>query len=275
MCGLKPLVLAGGLVVGFSGAALAADLLPPPPPLAPPVPIEVVSGWYLRGDIGFSNQDVDKLDNALYGNGLVQNLNKGFDSAPFAGVGIGYKFNNWVRTDLTTEYRGKASFTGLDRYADSFLPTGWGTDSYTATKSEWTTLANVYFDLGTWNGITPFVGAGIGMSRNTISDFTDTNVVTAALAYGREHSQWEFAWALYAGLAYQVTPNFTVELAYRYLDLGEAQSGDLIGYNGANSSYNPMKFKDLTSQDVKIGLRWLLGPTTAAAEPYPPLVRSY
>jgi hypothetical protein len=31
-----------------------------------PPPVEDFGGWYLRGDIGFSNQQVKKLDNALY-----------------------------------------------------------------------------------------------------------------------------------------------------------------------------------------------------------------
>ena len=47
------------------------------------------------------------------------------------------------------------------------------------------------------------------------------------LAFGDNASKWNFAWALHAGLAYKVTPNFTVELAYRYLDLGDGMTGDL------------------------------------------------
>jgi hypothetical protein len=36
------------------------------PPMYVPPPVEDFGGWYLRGDIGFSNQQVKKLDNALY-----------------------------------------------------------------------------------------------------------------------------------------------------------------------------------------------------------------
>ena len=56
--------LAGFLAVAASTmTARAADLLPP---LPAPEPFEVASvggGWYLRGDIGFSNQNVDRLEN--------------------------------------------------------------------------------------------------------------------------------------------------------------------------------------------------------------------
>jgi hypothetical protein len=48
----------------------------------------------------------------------------------------------------------------------------------------------------------------------------------------------------------------TLEAAYRYMDLGNAHSGDLIAYDGTNAVYNPMEFRHLTSQDLKIGFRW-------------------
>ncbi len=104
--------------------------------------------------------------------------------------------------------------------------------------------------------MTPFVGGGIGASLNTIKGFTDVNTPTGGVAYGADHSQWNFAWQLTAGLAYQATPNLTVEAAYRYIDLGAASSGDLVTYQGANGTFNPMEFRHLTSQDFKVGLRY-------------------
>ena len=79
------------------------------------------------------------------------------------------RFNDWFRVDVTGEYRGKTAFRGLDIYPG-------GTNDYYGTKSEWLFLANAYIDLGTWWCITPFVGAGIGYSRNTMDNFRDVNV---------------------------------------------------------------------------------------------------
>src|SRR5262249_47421606 len=143
---------------------------------------------------------------------------------------------------------------------------------YTATKSEWVGLGNVYIDLGTWWHITPFIGAGAGFARNTIDNFRDINTPMGGVAYGASASKWNFAWAAHAGLAYQVTPTFAVELAYRYIDLGNAESGDLITYQGVNSVNNPMQFNHITSQDVKLGVRWMFAPAEPAYGP-PPLVR--
>ena len=221
-----------------------------------PVPEVVVRGWYLRGDIGYSNQRVDELDNALYDTYLsVDNVYKDFSGAPFFGAGIGYRWNHWFRTDVTGEYRSKSDFSGLD-IASQVGPPPFIPDNYTAKKSEWVALLNGYLDVGTWHGITPFVGAGVGAADIKISDFTDVGVNVDSVAFGDDHSEWNFAWALYAGLAFDVTDAFTVELAYRYLNLGDGQSGDLIGFDGTNNIDNPMHFNDITSHDLKLGMRY-------------------
>ena len=56
--------IAAGAVTLLSQAAFAADMAIAPPPYAPAV-VEDFGGWYLRGDIGFSNQRVDRLKNGL------------------------------------------------------------------------------------------------------------------------------------------------------------------------------------------------------------------
>jgi opacity protein-like surface antigen len=273
MASLRIHALAGAMTL-LTSAAFAADMpLEPPPPVPPPI---IGGGWYLRGDIGFSNQEVDSLDNALYDTTInLSSVQKDFDSAPFGGIGIGYKFNEWLRFDVTGEYRAKAHFQGLDTFQ---FDSGGGViidanDVYTASKSEWTGLLNGYIDLGTWSGITPFVGGSIGFTRNTISNFTDSGqstIPSTSLAFGRDHSEWNFAWALQAGIGYEVAPGLTLEFAYRYLDLGDAESGDLATYDGTNAIDNPMIFNDLTSQDFKFGVRWMLGSVTG-----PPLEPSY
>src|SRR5690348_14978598 len=107
---LKSSVLAVIGSLAALGAAHSADL--PAPPLDPAVNF---SGWYLRGDIGFSNQSVRSLFNVDYASfDSVQNIDKGFDAAPLFGLGIGYTVNNWLRLDVTGEYRGKANFHALD-----------------------------------------------------------------------------------------------------------------------------------------------------------------
>jgi opacity protein-like surface antigen len=256
MKSIKTSLIAGAAAMTIAGPAIAADM--PLPVYKAPVVLQT-GGWYLRGDIGMTNQQVDTLDSPAYTPAVIV-LQKDFDSSILAGLGIGYQFNNWFRADLTGEYRGGATFRGLDSY-------GAGSNDYYGTKSEWLFLANAYIDLGTWWCFTPFVGAGIGYSRNTIDNWRDINNQTGATAYADSNSQWEMAWALHAGIAYKVTPNFTAEFAYRYVNLGDFASGDMIGYNGVNTVYNPINLNNVVSHDFKLGLRWNLSPV----EPYAPL----
>jgi len=264
-------VLAAGAVSLLSGTAFAADM-PMPPPYAPP-PVEF-GGWYLRGDIGFSNQSVKHLSNALEANLTSQSQHGDFNTAGIFGLGAGYQFNNWLRADVTGEYRGRSSFHG---YEVNTFPTGGGAtgsgfNSYNATKSEWLVLANAYVDLGTWWCITPFVGAGVGGARVSIANYTDVGQTTnggPSSAFADSAAKWNFAWAIHAGLAYKISPSLTMELAYRYVDMGSGVTGDVIAYDGTNAIYNPTTFKHITSQDLKLGVRWAIDPVQEYA---PPLV---
>jgi opacity protein-like surface antigen len=243
----------------MAATAKAADM---PMIVKAPVVVEQFGGWYLRGDIGMTNQQVKSINNVLF-DSSVQVLFKEFDSGMLFGLGAGYAFNDWFRVDVTGEYRGRTAFRGFDVYPG-------GANDYYGTKSEWLFLANAYIDLGTWWCITPFVGAGIGFSRNTMDNFRDVNVPNQGIAYGTSTTQTELAWALHAGLAYKVTKNFTAELAYRYTHLGDFKSGDITTYNGINAVYNPMYFNNVYSHDIKLGLRWALSPVDS----YAPLAAS-
>ncbi|MBX9840177.1 MAG: outer membrane beta-barrel protein [Xanthobacteraceae bacterium] len=248
--------------------AHAADLPQLPPVYAPPIEEYVAAGWYLRGDIGMSNQRVKSLDNLLF-TSAVTVVQKDFDSAPLFGLGFGYQFNHWFRADVTGEYRGKANFHGLDIVQNGGVTR---TNEYRGSKSEWLVLANVYADLGTWYGFTPFVGAGIGAAQVTISNFLDVNTMQPAVAYADTASKWNFAWAVHAGVSYKVNSQLSLEFAYRYVNLGDGISGDIIRSDGVNEFNNPMNFNKITSHDLKLGVRWLLdAPVERGPVLLPPL----
>jgi len=264
MRSVKFLVAAGAASL-LSQAALAADMAIAPPPQYYAPPVQDFSGWYLRGDIGMTNQMVRSLSltNAPNPAGF-QSTGMGFDSSTSYDLGVGYRFNNWFRADVTGEYRGKANF-----YGSQFLQVGAGApgtsgvDNYTASKSEWVGMVNGYVDLGTWWCMTPFVGAGVGMSRNTISGFRDDGIFNngagqaVSSTFAADGSKWNFAWALHAGVAYNVTRNVTIELAYRYMNLGDGVTGPTNSFDGVTvANGSGFTFKNITSNDVKLGVRW-------------------
>ena len=57
--------------------------------------------------------------------------------------------------------------------------------------------------------------------------------------------------------------------------LGDAKTADTINFNGTNLVNNPFEFKDITSHDFKLGLRWMCcddGTTLRRAAYAPPPV---
>lgn len=273
------LLIAAGAASLLSTAAFAADMPIAPPPMYGPPPVADFGGWYLRGDIGFSNQSVNNVvdtNSAAYNNVAVSQTSS-FGAAGIYDLGVGYQFNNWFRADLIGQYRGKSNFTGLDVVSGTGPFAGFvGTDAYTAEKSEFLVLANAYVDLGTWWCVTPFIGAGVGAARVSISNFTDTGDFinggqVHSLVYAGQGSKWNFAWAAHAGLAYHVSPSLTLELAYSYVDLGSGITGPSYSFDQVtDTTHAPFAFRDITSNDVKLGVRWSLEPPPAYIPP--PLV---
>src|SRR3954471_2318519 len=223
-----------GAVAFFANVANAADMPGMPPVYLPPVEEFSALGWYLRGDIGMTNQRFKGLHQRLYDvpGTSVEAVGMGWDSSTFFGLGVGYKFNDWFRADLTGEYRGKSNFHGSD---STTFNGGTGTDSYSGSKSEWLFLANAYVDLGTWWCITPYIGAGIGAARVNIIGFRDDGFayffppfpaeLRTSTYYADDASKLNFAWALHAGITYKVTQSMSIVLGYRYTDLGSGTTG--------------------------------------------------
>ena len=302
-------------IFGLAGAAallntasLAADLSLPPP-LPPPVyqapVVAVTSGWYLRGDIGMGIQQFNDFQHNQTNPNFVwpaswQIVQKNIGDTDFIGFGVGYQWNNWLRFDVTGEHRKTSDLKVIGAYSgfnDFCPPVQTGQPSHTcfdliqAQHSAWVVMANAYVDLGTWWCLTPFVGAGVGAARHTIAGLTDTGFPFGFSALGfasttnpgtsTDNSKWTMAWALHAGVAYNVTNNVKIELAYRYLNFGNIDTPVVdCTFNGClNPQGNPLAYHTLTSftaQELKIGVRFLLQAPEVAPPPpafAPPLMR--
>jgi opacity protein-like surface antigen len=279
---MQAIFLAGALAAGMTTMANAADLaLPPPPPVveAPPPPPQF-GGWYLRGDVGVGVSQMSSLRNSFAPGFTVggDEFNAGsLGDAAFADVGVGYQFNNWFHADVTGEYRTGARFHSIESYT-SFCGalSGRCYDDYSGNVNSAVFLANGYFDVGTWWGVTPYIGAGVGIAHNTFGSVTDIGQTpNQGFGFASSNSTNNFAWAAMAGLSYAVTPNLRLELGYRYLDMGNVTSGGIACTNVAagGCGFEVQKFH-LASQDIRIGMRWMFADIPPAP-PQLPLVSKY
>src|SRR5690606_27044237 len=115
----------------------------------------------------------------------------------------------------------KSKFRARDWIVDIATDTVTSINDFRAKKSELLFLANAYADLGKFHGFTPYVGAGIGAARVTISDFVDDNLLSGGGGYAGTGHKWNFAWALHAGFGVDVTDRATIDVGYSFVHMGK------------------------------------------------------
>ena len=267
------------IVAGGASPVLAADLAERPIVIEePPViqqPYEEVSdfgGWYIRGDVDYHWPDFRGADYITYGTPPgTKSFDTGELKAAFSlGAGVGYQINRHFRTDLTVDYWFKSKFRGSTSDPGG-CGGGPGVPCQSVDRSKMSALlllANAYVDLGTWNGLTPYVGAGIGGAHVRWDDLeNDANV---GFAVHKGSKNWRFAYALMAGASYCLTDNLMVDAGYRF---SRIEGGRMFEYIGAGPGFD----KGFNTHEVRAGLRYNFGgganhcykPETVAYEPPP------
>lgn len=261
--------------------ATAADYDPPMiieddlAPIEEIVPVEIGSGWYLRGDIGyaFSTRASGSFNYRTFDAATGAYGAATYDSASVTGgisygIGFGYAFTDLFRADLTAE-RFDIRFNGVRTTAAPCTGQPAGTtcrSDDSATLYGTSVMANGYVDLGTIAGFTPYIGAGAGVTHVTWSTLTATNscvsgagACAGAVAPTTHNGQtsWRFSYAAMAGLAYDVNDNLKVELGYKYRKIN---GGPMFGFNatdtGAGAAGTQGTDPGFTQHEVKLGLRY-------------------
>jgi len=255
-------------------SAYAADLSQPMPPMAyqPVAAVAETSGWYLRGDVGVGVQSFSQFDHSQTNPAFVwpaswMIVQQDIQDTSIFGFGAGYEVNNWLRFDITGEYRTKAAFKATGSYTNFCAGGGICFDVNSGNYSAAVFMANAYVDLGTWWCLTPYIGAGVGGAYNRITGVQDNGINSnGAVGFGyapSDSANVGLAWNVQAGLTYNVTNNFKVDFSYRFLSLGSPQTGVVLCQNTAACPGAFYTLRDMTSQDFRIGFRWMLQPEPA------------
>lgn len=209
------------------------------------VPVEVGSGWYLRGDVGymFDKGLKDLNRNPLASSGDYNNLGT-FIIPPFedsqndivGSIGAGYHFNDYLRADANFGFLPNERYDTGDALADV---------NFRVKNIYWTGLVNGYIDLGTFAGLTPYVGAGVGFlyskSRAIVSNATES--------VNYSDVNYDVLYAANAGFSYQVARNTSLDVGYQYMIAPDVKYMQ-IDENGIGIG------KGIDAHTVKIGLRY-------------------
>lgn len=238
------------------------------------VPVEIGTGWYLRGDIGY-HIDTEPRDTFTYR--TFDGVNYGaeaFDTGSLGeditfGIGVGYSFTDLLRADVTVD-RFTSSFSG----STSFSAPCPGGPAGTACRSDdaseltgYSVMLNGYVDLGTVVGFTPYVGAGAGYTYAHWDDLESRTFcvdgATGCAGTGSAgtitragESDWRFTYALMAGVTYDMSDNMKLDVGYRYRRI---DGGDMFGWDNASAaagaSGSQGEDPGLSSHEIRVGLR--------------------
>ncbi|MDE2889503.1 MAG: outer membrane beta-barrel protein [Gemmatimonadota bacterium] len=198
---------------------------------------------------------------ALYGCGTGadgENLSASgeFARAPGFEVGAGYVATTRIRVEATVQYRPTFSFNGRANFVQTS-----GRQDVSADISSLAALAGIYADLPGRGPFSPFLGCGVGLSRNTIGETRMAFPRTTTIVPGA--SRTGFAFMLIAGAAARVWGRVYVDVGWRYLDAGAVETGRGNGrIVWRDGSRQPLELglaetsANLSSHGIRVWLRY-------------------
>jgi opacity protein-like surface antigen len=139
--------------------------------------------------------------------------------------------------------------------------------------------------------LTPYIGAGIGVTSLRFGNYAGTYAISPAYAGVNPcgvgvltcaspsvfpaKARTNLAWALMAGTAIELGGGLSIDLGYRYLHLGKTETGIDPNVAAFTGSAQKLKLKTVDAHEIKVGLRWELGAPLAREKEATVLGRKY
>jgi len=180
-------------------------------------------------------------------------------------VGLGIEVTDYLRMEAAFDYRPGFAFDGNA----NFLRAG-PDQPVSGEVTQMGMMAFTYLEpltaLGIITPIRPFVGAGAGASWNEIGemvyDFPALKQPRYSLMPGGKTTS--FAWSVVGGAAYDVSDRLTLEVSYRYSNLGDVATDEGVLFIQRSSSTLEIPIAetkaDLTEQSIALSFRWRFWP---------------
>lgn len=164
---------------------------------------------------------------------------------PGGALAIGYDFNTLFDVPLRTEIE-LSFFKKLDIKS---------TNTFTNQKTKielGALLANAYCDLRNSSPFIPYIGAGAGAS----SIKTNAHLTNKALNIKlKNKTKRNFAWLVTAGVAYEISESFALDLGYRFVSLGKGETDTRKFAEPSASMTLHAKTKHLYMHQLMLGAR--------------------
>ena len=157
-------------------------------------------------------------------------------------IGVGYRFGNGWRVEGELTLPQSDTFTS----GSTAFPTSLNQHHIDSRR----VMLNAYRDFRITEKVAIYGSAGLGLARLESKGWQGNE----SRQYGAS-TQTNLAWSVGAGVAYDVTDRLALDLGYRYVDMGDTESGWNNFANARGLQDEKMK-ANLISSEFSLGMRW-------------------
>lgn len=221
--------MAAAAVLASAASAHAEDLL------SPYVGLKAGASFAQADDVSFHNPRLKSSIGDDYNDTnamLAASVGAGLRGTPF-------------RAELEYAWRDGANFT-----RDDNIGAGAGQPArQTPRVQSQSVMAYGFYDIDTGTRFTPFLSGGLGVSINKAKAYQTQPSSDWNEAFTGK-TRTEFAWGVGAGVAVSVMPSLSLDVGYRYVDLGKWSVGEMRATGDEDLTGS------LRSHEVYAGLRY-------------------
>jgi opacity protein-like surface antigen len=217
-----------------------------------------LEGYYITPKAGISNT-MDTGVTAINNGGTVLDL---YDDDLGTGSAFGFSAGKYFSDNFRLELE-LIKRTGYEYDADY---NGGGEEaarmSLAADLDSTSIFVNGFYDFQPFiirnTAITPYLGGGIGISRNKIDKL---NELTAGVSQGvtvEGDTVNQFAYKLSAGTLVSLTEQLSLDVNYQYVNLGSFKSGARVEINGVFNQdlVEGVNGGEIKTQELMVGLQY-------------------
>jgi opacity protein-like surface antigen len=170
----------------------------------------------------------------------------------------GYNFGDYA-VDAAVAYGSKSALI-LEETSPHLVPPAYlvyqNYSNSHKTKAKFLSFTlNGYYNILHYNGFTPYIGGGVGMTRNTLSDINIFTQVSNTASIRKGRTVTNLTWQLMLGARMSMTRDIELSAEYKYMDLGKIRSGTQMIY-ATTTTTEPADLSRLKVSSYLVGLRY-------------------
>ena len=212
-----------------------------------------LEGYYITAKGGVSkSMNTGETNFTIVGSDTFTQKNEDLGTGTTFGFSVGKYLTDNLRLEIEATKR-----TGYEFDTPSLNNSDIG---YKASMQTSSVFINGFYDFQPFSisniPITPYLGGGVGISRNKMGWVAQYGVANGRGLNGNSINQ--FAYKLSAGTLFSLTENMSLDVSYQYVNLGAFKSGTtfVIPNNPSATASPAINGGEIKTQELMVGLQY-------------------